>query len=343
MSLFPRKNRRNKDGSRKVTSDDMPSSFSGGAHRQTAEALTLRSLFDLHRQMFTEAYRRLAKTPVASLMNCLLIAVAFSLPALLYLLIDNLQQLGENWSGQSRISVYLNHEVDQNRVRSLLNEAEQLSGMKQAVYISPEQGLSEFQAKAGLGPVIGSLGFNPLPGVIQLTPDTTASYQQLERVAQRYEQMPEVSLVRLDRQWVLRLQAILGMIERVVITFGLLLAFTVVLVISNTIRLNIESRRGEIRVIKMVGGTGGFITLPFLYMGAWYGAAGALLAQLVVFLVLVTISGQVLELAGLYGSGWTLHGPGIALFAALFLSGVGLGVLGAAVSCYRHIQVLNPE
>lgn len=346
MSLFPRKNKRNQDGSRKHSQPEIKQDVqeqNRGARRQQTATLNARYLLDLQKQMGREALSRLLKSPLASLLNSLMIAVAFTLPALLYLLVVNLQILSGNWDGQPRLSVYLDDSANEQRVDTLMKDIRSEQTLLDVVYISPDQGLQDFQQKSGVGNIASELGFNPLPGVIVLTPPVDASYQQLEALVESLEQKSGVEKVQVDRQWVQRLNAILGLLERSVTTLGILLGLTALLVISNTIRLNIESRRDEIRIIKMVGGTDGFITLPFLYMGAWYGLAGALLSQIIILCVMAAVSSQIMNLAGLYNSGLSLQSAGFGMFGTLLSTGIFLGIVGASVSCHRHLKTLMPQ
>ena len=349
MSMFSRKKQnkpKKNDSVRKTRQSEAPvadKETARGAQRQKAAALSFGYLIELQKKMGLEALVRLARSPLASLLNSLMIAVAFTLPALLYLLVLNLQVLGGNWDGQPKVSVYLNPELRQTRIDQLVEDAKKDSNIESVIYISPKQGLEDFQEKSAIGNIAAELGFNPLPGVLVLTPPVDASFEQLERIVKTYENQNGVSQVQMDRQWVQRLNAILELLERVVTTLGILLALTVLLVISNTIRLNIESRRDEIRIIKMVGGTDGFITLPFLYMGAWYGVAGALVAQLLIVVVVSAVSDQIMSLAGLYNSGLAIQGAGFGMFMTLLAIGIILGIIGAAVSCYRHLRTLVPK
>lgn len=350
MSLFNKNNRRQRDGRRqKAVEEKVVAGKSAGndahkrgANRQVAATLTFHSLISLHHQVGKDALGRLLKTPLASLLNGVLIAVAFSLPVLLFVLVDNFQQLGATWDGQPRISVYLSSGVNQKTIDQRIADYREHSLIEQVVYISPEQGLQDFQQKAGLQDVIAHLGFNPLPGVIQLVPAREASFQQLDDAVVTFQSMEGVEQARLDRQWVQRLQAILMMLERFSMMLGGLLGLTVILVISNTVRLNIESRKEEIKVVSMVGGTRSFIAMPFIYMGVWYGVMGAVLAQVIVFSLITVLSNEVMNLAGLYNSEMVLSGPGFAVLGALLLSGIFLGILGAMGSCYRHFQALVP-
>ncbi len=313
-----------------------------GAERQQAARLSIRYLFDLHKKTGKEAFCRLMKTPVASVMNGLMIAVAFTLPVLLYLLVINLQIVSNSWDGQPGVSVYLDEGIKQQRVDDLIKLTKEYSIFEQVDYISPDQGLADFQQKASIASIASELGFNPLPGVIQLIAYPETSYHQLDAFVTSFEKRSGVDQVRLDRQWVQRLQAILTLLERVVYTLGALLGLTVLLVISNTIRLNIESRREEIRIIKMVGGTDGFVTMPFLYMGVWYGLLGAIMAQVMILVVMTFLGEQILSLVGLYQSSMTIQEPGFSTFLTMMITGVFLGVMGAVVSCYRHLRTLRP-
>src|SRR5690606_37250753 len=121
----------------------------------------------------------------------------------------------------------------------------------------------------------------------------------------------------LDTEWVARLRAILELAARVVNIAAVLLGAAVVIVIGNTIRLEIHNRRDEIEVTKLVGGSDAFIRRPFLYLGFCYGLAGGLAAALLIALMLALLGGRVGALAGLYGSDFTLVG----------LTGVELGIL----------------
>ncbi|WP_419832205.1 permease-like cell division protein FtsX [Endozoicomonas atrinae] len=357
MSLFNKNNRRQQDGRRHRAADEKAGvgksagstvhkdahTHKRGANRQAAATLTLHSLFSLHRQVGKDALNRLLKNPVASLLNSLLIAVAFSLPVLLFVLVSNVQVLGATWDGQPKISIYLNNGVSQKVIDQRIADYRESPLIKEVVYISPEQGVSDFQQKAGLQDVITQLGFNPLPGVIELLPVSEASFEQLDDAVIHFQRMDGVDQVRLDRQWVQRLQAILTMLERFAVMLGGILGLTVILVISNTVRLSIESRRDEIKIISMVGGTRGFIAMPFIYMGIWYGVIGAVLAQVIVFSLLTVLSHEMMDIAGLYNSEMVLSGPGFSILGILLLSGIVFGVLGAMSSCYRHFQALVPD
>ena len=368
MSLFNHKNKHPQHSNRRVIDDvtttrkhtgaagapkkaassagDSPVEKDGrkkGAERQVVATLTLGTQVALHRQVAIGALARLLKAPVATVLSSLLIAVAFALPVLFFVLVSNLQTLGASWDGQPGISVYLDNGLAQEAIDQLIADYRQDPLIKEVSYISPQQGLADFQQRVGLQDIIGQLGSNPLPGVIELVPISDASVAQLDQAVLAYQGTTGVDQVRLDRQWVQRLQAILSLLERFSLALGIILGLTVVLVISNTVRLSIESRRDEIRVVSMVGGTRGFIAMPFIYMGMWYGIMGALLAHVIVFSLLAVLRTEAARIAGLYGSEMVLSDPGLEISAVLLFCGTLLGAMGALGSCYRHFQTLVPN
>ncbi len=155
--------------------------------------------------------------------------------------------------------------------------------------------------------------------------------------------MPDTALVQLDTQWVERMRGMLAVAERAVRIVGILLGLAVVLVIGNTIRLEINNRRDEIEVTKLVGGSDGYIRRPFLYSGLCYGLGGALGATLLIHVALWLVGGPVRDLAALYASGFRLAGPGLESTLALLGAGAVLGWAGAWLAAARHLRAIEPR
>src|ERR1700730_15142226 len=124
--------------------------------------------------------------------------------------------------------------------------------------------------------------------------------------------MADVQTVQLDTEWVKRLHGMLDILRRVVLLTGALLGAGVVLIVGNTIRLDILNRRAEIEVMKLVGASDGFARRLFLYSGIWYGLGGGLMALILVALAAVILAKPVESLAKLYGTQLRLHGLGYA-------------------------------
>jgi len=303
----------------------------------------LRSWVRLHVQTLVGSLGRLAEQPVATAMTLAVIGIALALPASLYLLVNNLQGLSGHWEQGVELSVYLEPEQPEAQVRSLAADIEAWDEVAATTLITATEALATFRAESGLGDALGALEHNPLPHLITVQPARGHdSPEAIEAMAERLRALPEADLVQADADWVRRLFAMLDIARRLATLAGVLLAVGVLVIVGNTIRLDIQNRRAEIEVMKLIGGTDGFIRRPLLYSGTWYGLGGALVALAIVQLGLWTLSDPVARLAGLYGSGFRPDGLGAAGIAALLLLGTGLGWLGAWVSATRHLRRVEP-
>lgn len=295
-----------------------------------------------HRASVVDSIGRLIKQPIGSFFTCLVMAVALSLPMGLALLLDNVERLGGSWQRAAQISLFMQLDVDAAQGQVLRKQILAMPDVSEASWISREQALEEFQQLSGLGEALRELPENPLPGVILVTPNEV-DRDNLEALRQRLADLPGVEQAQLDLLWVERLSAILKLGDRFVFGLSLLLIATLLLVIGNTIRLHIENRRTEIEVVKLVGGTDGYVRRPFLYMGALYGLGAGLIAWVLLAYGLGWLNEAVIGLAGLYGSDFGLAGVPADDGLSLVLGAVLLGYIGAWLAVARHLSELSPR
>ena len=207
------------------------------------------------------------------------------------------------------------------------------------------EGLDEFRRWSGLGPALDALKDNPLPAAIVVRPRFVANAYDaaaLSSLADALHVQPGVDQVQLDTDWVRRFTAILDALRRTVTLLAAVLGVAVLLVVGNTIRLDIDARRVEIEVTKLVGGSDGFVRRPFLYGGFWYGLGGGLLAWSLLEALTLALAGPLGRIAAAYGSGFTLSGPDSTAMLALVGGGALLGWLGAFASATRHLRAIEP-
>jgi cell division transport system permease protein len=121
------------------------------------------------------------------------------------------------------------------------------------------------------------------------------------------------------------------------------LSLAVVVVVANTIRLDVANRSDEIQVLNMVGAPNGFIRQPFLYSGFWYGLMGAMLALLFLQLALFYLHAPVERLLDAYGNAVELRGTGVRETAAVLLGGAFLGLAGSWLAVRRHLKQFKLE
>lgn len=297
-----------------------------------------------HSNSAIESLLRMLETPLQSLMTWLVIAIAIALPAALFVVFSNVQQIGQSWQDSSQISVFLKKEASASQAQELRGRWAQRGDVAQATYVSPEQALEEFKLGSGLGELANHLDENPLPAVILIkpkiggnTPDALTSLQQV------LVSDPLVADVRLDMLWVKRLHQFITVAERFVVALAGLLALGVLLVIGNTIRMAIEARREEIVVVKLVGATDAYVRRPFLYTGLWFGVGGGILAALLLALVFWWLSAPVTQLADLYQSSFRLQGLGFIESLQLILIAGLTGLVGAWIAVARHLYQIQPR
>lgn len=234
-----------------------------------------------HLQALLGALGHLLRQPLGTLLSIAVISLALTLPACLYLLVKNARAATGSITEAIELTVYLKTDVSLERARQLADSARARREAGRVTLISADEGLAEFRKYSGFGAALEALQGNPLPHVISLRPRSDRADPSSIASLQRYlGSWPEADIVQVDNEWVRRLSALLGLLERVFQVFAALLAFGVLAIIGNAIRLEISARRAEIEVTKLVGGSNAYVRRPFLYLGGLYGLLGAALAAL---------------------------------------------------------------
>ncbi|MBL4762507.1 MAG: cell division protein FtsX [Gammaproteobacteria bacterium] len=286
---------------------------------------------------------KLYRAPAATLMTMAVVGIALALPTGLFVLLNNLQSLSGNIEGSTQVSLYLHTSVSDARARQLSNRLGKRGDIMHADFISREQGLAEYKQFSGFGEALDALDSNPLPAVITLQPLVeTQNSLQLSQLLRELQAITEVELAQLDLEWVERLFAIMDIAKRAVVIVSILFSLAVLLVIGNTIRLDIQGRREEIVVTKLIGATDAFIRRPFLYGGFWYGLMGGIMAWILVAICLALLSGPVSHLTLLYSSSFSLTNLGFFNGLWLILISTTLGLLGSWLAVGKHLDAIEP-
>jgi cell division transport system permease protein len=297
-----------------------------------------------HMQAMLASLGRLGRSPVATALTLLVIALALALPAALRLFVINAQAATGNFASAVDVSVYLKTDVPLAKAQQLAQAADARHDVASVTLIPADQGLEEFRRYSGFGEALSALKDNPLPHVLHVRPRAQdSSAAALDSLRRYFAAWPEVDLVQVDSQWVMRFNAILEVLRRLLLIAAALLGVGVLAVIGNTVRLEIAGRRAEIEVTKLVGGSNAFVRRPFLYAGVLYGLGGALLAWGIIALLVVLLGEPVESLARLYGSRFVLQGLSPEDVAILLGGGALLGWLGAWISAARHLRSIEPR
>jgi len=296
-----------------------------------------------HAQVFVASLGRLTRQPLGTLMTVTVIGIALALPASLELLVRNTRAATASWSEALDISVYFKRDVQLAKAEQLARNLRQRTGVAHVAVIPAEQALKEFREFSGFGAALDALTANPLPHALVVRPDGARASPTDVSALQRYLQnWPEVELVQIDTEWVTRFHTMLQLLRRIVTLAATLLAAGVVVIVGNTIRLDIQNRRAEIEVTKLVGGSDAFVRRPFLYGGFWYGLAGGALACLLVSAGVWLLADPVHRLVGLYGSDFRIVGMDVRSAGMLLGGGALLGWAGSWIAAARHLRSIEP-
>lgn len=302
-----------------------------------------RSYLNNHRRMAQISLTRLFETPLATLMTLLVLAIALTLPGVLYVGLTNVQSVSDQWEGSGEMTLYLGKQLSEIQGKDLAQQLSANEQIEKAVYLSKATALDDFKRHSGFADAIDQLDANPLPAAILLSP--SLGYQTEEHLRPLISQLSAidgVDDVQLDLGWVQRLQAMTALAQRVVLVLAALLGLAVILVVGNTIRLEIENRRDEIVVVKLVGGTDAFVQRPFLYTGFWYGLGASVLAWGLIQISLWYLGGAIYDLVGLYAGSYAFQGLTLVSVAVLIITSVIIGVAGAWLAVLRHLKSIEP-
>jgi len=302
----------------------------------------MRSWLIHHIGCLNESLLRLFRTPLASLLTMAVLGIALALPGGLYMLTNNLLSVSGSWDAETRITLYLKEDVTDLQAEDLVLALHDPLAYSSIQFLSRDQALEEFRQMTRFDDALDKLEQNPLPPVILITPLDSRTPDELETILEKLKTRPEVELAQLDLKWIKRLNAIIQIIQRSLIVIFALLALAVILVVGNTIRLEIENRRDEIIITKLFGATHAFIRRPFLYDGLWFGLFGGLFACLLITGALWLLGRPVATLIALYNSEFQPIYPDFMFILVLILLGGLLGYIGAWTAVSQHLHNIEP-
>jgi len=289
------------------------------------------------------ALGRLVRQPFASLMTILVIAVTLALPSAMHLLIKNTQSISASWDSALDFSIYLKVDTSIDAARRLADIIQQRADVEEVTLISSDEALAEFRDQSGFGEALDHLTVNPLPHTLVVRPGNANTAASMSLLNEELGNLPEADFLQVDTEWVRRFHAILDILQRSIAIGAALLGAAIFVIIGNTIRLDIQNRREEIEVTKLIGASNAFVRRPFLYSGLWYGLGGGLLALALVRYGLYALEAPVARLAGLYNSPFSVLALDFAESMVIVGAGVTLGLAGSWVAATRHMRRIEPR
>ena len=295
-----------------------------------------------HGRTARASFSRLLHQPFASLMIILVIAITLAIPAALSLAIKNFTAISAGWDDALDFSVFLDTGVSASDAEALTRLISQRADVDDVRLITAEEALAEFKEQSGFGSALDHLPDNPLPHTLVVRPSSANTPQSMTLLREELDSLPETELVQVDTEWVQRFHAILEIVQQAIMIGAGLLGAAIIVIIGNTIRLEIQNRRDEIEVTKLIGASNAFVRRPFLWSGFWFGLFGSVFALGLVQYGLYLLKPTVARLAGLYQSGVTMLTLDLRDSLLIVAIGVGLGLAGSWLAAARHMRSIEP-
>ncbi len=305
----------------------------------------VRSWSRRHSYSFFSSLGALLKHRIGTLMTVLVLGIAILLPLGLYVTLINLDRLDLQQDEWGAITVFITPGTAEPEILALSRLIETRLDVSAIELVSPEQGMAEFRENSGFGQSLEMLEENPLPWVLMVSPvvqgdDENSVQMRLSGLMNFLNDREEVQSVQFDHKWLQRLGRLLELGHATVTVLAVLFGLAVIVVVANTIRLDVAARSEEIEILALVGAGNSFIRQPFLYSGFWYGLMGGALAAGLMKLCLFYLDAPLARLLDAYGHGFSLYGLGVSDIATLIIASGLLGMLGAWVSVQRYLKML---
>lgn len=297
-----------------------------------------------HLQSIKLILSRMRANMLSTFMISLVIAVAMCLPSLFYLAVDNLSKLTDQMKSETEISLFLKLDATTENIAEIDAILAKNTAIKQYHLVTKDNAWAELQAKSkfnqNVGTAIEQLGKNPLPDAFFIQAKSTDP-ETLETLRNTLQTIPGVEQAVLNADWAKRLATLLSIGKKLIFFITILLAIVLLVIIGNTVRMQILSQKDEIEVSYLIGATNSFIRMPFLYAGILYGLLGGLLSVLMLAGIIQTFNHSILEISSLYSSDFSLDILNTNLYLMIIGLAVAIGWLGSYLAVSRAISAIK--
>ena len=255
--------------------------------------------------------------------------LAMTLPGILWIISDNLSIAESELKSGLTMDVFLTSEPSPDRMEEMKFHLASFGGIREVRYLSSGDALFKMRETFGLE-AIKDLDENPLPASFVLSVDESLyEPEAAEKVIHEIRQMPGVEDVVFAGEMLRRLQNILRSIRILGTALAILVAFSAVFIVANTVRVAVTDRRKAVEIMQLVGATRNYILAPFVSLGGIIGLLGAASAILILWLSSRFVSAHLTRVVFL----------SVFDMAAFIMAGLLLGMIGALIAARRHLKI----
>lgn len=293
-----------------------------------------------HIQTLKQVLSRMRNNMLSTFMICLVIGVAMCLPSLFYLAVDNLSKLTDHMQKDTEISLFLKTDANAGTIKQVERQLADNEAIARFHLVTKEEAWQQLQTKSRgnqeVNDAVTQLGKNPLPDAFFIQAKS-ADPDTLIQLKDQLQNLPNVELALLNTEWVKRLSSLLSLSKKLITMIAGLLAVVLLVIIGNTVRMQILTQKDEIEVSSLIGATRSFIRMPFLYAGALYGLFGGLIAVLLLMGVTLAFNLSMSQIAHLYSNDFSLTLFDAQLFLAVIVTAISIGWVGSYIAVSRAI------
>ncbi len=291
-----------------------------------------------HGWSMAASLKRLGARPLGTLLTVAVMGVALALPLAFYLLLGNVQRMGDALGRNQSISVFMKSQQNAGGAETAAAALRERHDVAGVTVRTPRDGLEELAKMQGFTGALQSLENNPLPFVLEVKPAPGLSADAAGSLVEAMKSLPGVDVVQDNGSWRTRLDALLGVGTRAVLVLATLLGIAALLVVGNTVRVDIQSRSAEIGVLLLMGASRAFVRRPYLYAGIWFGLFAGVLAVAIAAGLELVMAAPVEKLTAAYDGSVVFGGLPIWLLVAVPFVSAALGWLGARLVSARQLR-----
>jgi cell division transport system permease protein len=293
---------------------------------------------------FQEALRALKRNGAPSLAAIVTTVVTVVLLGMLIPIFQTAQGKSEEVRDQLNVQYALYDDATKAEIAGLKRKLEGIPHVAEVAFVSKKEALATLKGELKDKTIVEELHTNPLPNSFEVKADDAANLPSVQQAV--FPDGPKgtpISAIisnEFDRQQSsAKIEQVTSALKIVLTVITALLVLASLMLIGNTIRLSIYTRRREVEVMRLVGATRWFIRWPFMIEGVVVGFAGGLLAILILWLGKITVVDPLSDSIGVLAAqnNSTLGFP--ALIAILFAASILVSTIGSGVTLRRFLKV----
>ena len=295
--------------------------------------------FNVISYLLKEGIQNLFKNKKSTI-SCLMIMIATMLIFGLFFVIgENINAFVKSVADAQGIRVFVINTATDEEIEQVGKDILEIDGVRDAKYISKDEGLETMREKFGDELMAGYIERNIFPASYEVT---LTDLELNNSVQESLRQIPNVDDIRSSNPTI---EQIIRLAKGVKIVTWVILVLLIIIstaIIANTIKLTVHARRKEISIMKYVGATNSFIRWPFLVEGVIIGVLAGLISVGIIGLSYTYIAGRLSGTTFLELANWQLieFSNMFELILVVYLGlGIGIGAIGSGISMKKYLDV----